>query len=1131
MTTTKDALSTGSGRFVRIMLIEGIEHPIVECSEADAQTALDGTDWDSKSVYSGTFDVNNKQSAHPWEPFQPGGTATVTVLDDDFGILTHRTAGGAETELTATLDRDDADVSVLDTSAFPDSGEFHIGTECIAYLEANVTSTKFASTTRGMYSPFGTSSGSRYTHDHRVEPVPYAPNLAPRVTQYPRSWAGRWAGIWLHTYDENGINSKDDALCIFAGRLVEVRDDAETGGTVVICEHALTMMKDATVGRDQMTGIVGDGVYLAEGMQFDMQDNDGSTVKTANSLVVAVGATGVNQIEAGFHEHTELFSALNDWWAAEKTAGRLSGSYTASMATISGGELRTKIYWYIPGAGAALFKVSMPAIVAAYLGFQDLGTDTLGYVGFSDSTSGGSVKHFYPPGAVAPLRFIIAPGSSLTLPNESPRIQLEGVSGTFQDQYDTLPAAFKPAIDSGLDWGVFLIDQILVLAAFVANIDGTYEFSSLAPLSVWYASLSEQNGDALKALSKPLGDATPVNVRQVFMFEMDVATFLKQLMYSTGTAGFNHSTLDAAPDGCALGWPGELFGTAFNTSVDNLPGADKTIGVIIDKPTKLSELIGSDLVLRHTFPIWKSGGLRMAIWQTPTATLAVATLTESNKADPAGNKISPRSVTVLSEQWAKRIIKIRYNRSIADNGDDYKGTINVEDRTAIDDAGDRGDVFTINARNTYSEFVGSGAGIEEIVPQSFIPPITMFTRPVRLINRAIALNLWDLAPSDIISLTDNFARDPSTGRRKVIGRAAVIVATSTSLGGARPEGLKPDDMVGEVDILVVDTNRIYAYAPSALLKSYASSTKKITLKEHEYSESSEDDDVDHLPVSGAIRITEVDPADPSTALTYVRTISSKSGNDIVHDGVALGTDTGETTFDTNKEYRITFDTYSAVISGQQDKAFQADDSDGLIEDVAQPDMFGQILSTVAATASSHTDLPEFHAAVDYGDGKAYDVGSLKGFARLVDNLIDHKTAIQNPVLVNEVMTNTDYTTGYKLVYLMPVYLSNGISTNAVNRYLKVAPIFRSSDGTKVSVKITLSRGAPTFAGLNDVSHTFPISAAEFETTSTDWVIPTADQANVMIKGSRGWAWLSLECSYKAETVGIAHCHEGERVQT
>src|SRR5262245_49175116 len=102
MTRTVDALAKGSARLVRIMAIEGIDRLIAECNEADAHTAWAATDWNGRPVYAGTFAVDNRQTANPWEPFQPGGTATVTVLDDAFGVLTHRTDGGAETELKAS---------------------------------------------------------------------------------------------------------------------------------------------------------------------------------------------------------------------------------------------------------------------------------------------------------------------------------------------------------------------------------------------------------------------------------------------------------------------------------------------------------------------------------------------------------------------------------------------------------------------------------------------------------------------------------------------------------------------------------------------------------------------------------------------------------------------------------------------------------------------------------------------------------------------------------------------------------------------------------------------------------------------------------------------------------------------
>ena len=191
-------------------------------------------------------------------------------------------------------------------------------------------------------------------------------------------------------------------------------------------------------------------------------------------------------------------------------------------------------------------------------------------------------------------------------------------------------------------------------------------------------------------------------------------------------------------------------------------------------------------------------------------------------------------------------------------------------------------------------------------------------------------------------------------------------------------------------------------------------------------------------------------------------------------------------------------------------------------------MFGLAVSTIAATASAHTDLPERHAAVMYGDGKPYDVGSCVGLTRLVDNLIDHKQAMSVPMLLSTVATNTSFTTGYRLVAIVPVFLSTGVLNNSIVRYAKVAPWLRSSDGTETHVRVTLSVWPSTDDDLDDATIPTPYTQQTWTTSSTTWATGTAATLTLNVKSAAGIGWLHIECDYKAETRGIAQFVEQER---
>lgn len=1116
---------TWPGRYVYVAAIEGVDTLLTNESNTSAVAAAwAGTDWTSAT--SGLFvDLDQQQNGHPWEPFQPGGTLTLTIADDDIGILTHRTAGGAETSLGATVDQDDTTIPVDSTSLFPSSGVIHIGTETIAY--SGVTSTTFTGCTRGKFSPFGKGTGTdRYAHNHRVGIGP-GPSIKPQVTQFPRTWIGRWVGLWVHAVNPDGsLQAKADALRVFAGRLVEVRDDADLLSTILVCEHVLTDLREATIGRDMFAGELADGLYLPAGAKFGLADFNGSAVKTANDLVVVTsGAAGANQINQGVYSHDDLFNAWSAWLASELQAARIYGSYTFGIATIPpDGELRAKIYWTIPGSGLVRFGLSMPKVVALWMGFHEPDDQgALGIIDVKDDGSSGTLHHRV--GAVTPMRAWVSNGLSTAF------LRVKSATGTFQDQTSSLPQSAAPPVNvGGTGWGVFLFNEsALIRAQFTDNGDGTYDLEHVETV------LTEQQGPfaepPLASFAATIADPTPIIVRQVFVFEFRTDVFLNALVYSGGTPNYNHATHDVLPYGIGLAYPGEIFGADWETSVASAPGADKPIAVVVDKPTKLSTLIGSDLVLRHMFPVWKSGGLRMATWQTPTLSLAIASLTESNKAEPSGRNVNHRSPTVLSARWAKNVIKINYNRDAIVDGE-YHAIINIEDRTAIDDIGDKAEPFTIDARNTYTQFLETGAGIEDLVPNVFIPAVQLFTRPVRTLKRSIDLTLWDLAPGDIISVSDSFARDPTSGVRVVGNRPGIIVSHKVNPGGATPDG-STAPIVAEAEVMFIESNRVYAYGPSAQIDNtvstggfdagYDNGNLTIRTVSHAYSESSEPIDAASFAAGDEIVIHEIDPSNPGSLLSWTVTIVSVSTTDIEIDAAL-------TAWDNTKVYRVIPANYSAVQTDQQALAYQADDADGLVEDVAQPYVFGLVGSTVAATLSDHQDRPERHATLMYGDGKSYDVGSVKGFSRLVDNLIDHKTAIQCPFLTNRVMDMKGGGGTWKLVAMVPVWLSLGILSNTIVRYLKVAPFFRSSDASSVDVRLTLCPNPVVDDAIFDVDRGTVYSDATWSTSSTTWQKGTAATLTINIKDATGQAWLLVECTDQCETRGFAEATEQERFE-
>lgn len=1136
---TLAALQAGSLAYKLVVAIEGYPYLLTDASTAAAVTAHGG-DW-TQALAGLVVDLKQSQKIDPWDPLQGGGTATLYVPqgpDDQFGIDTHKTSGGIETELSTTVDRNDS-LAVRSNALFSAAGDAYIGTEAIAYT-GKVATTGFSGVTRGKYSPFaaGGTGTPRFTHDHRVGSLDYATALAPIVSTDPRTWVGRWVGIWAHviTSSSGDICSKAEAHLLFAGKVVEIRDDPETMCTVVQLRHVLDVVKETVVGRDQYEAEIAQGIYLNAGLKFSMSDGiAGSTVYTATDLVVvASGAAGANQVDAGYYTLDEIYSFLNNWWGSEIVATRLSASYYfIHSGTITGG-IRCKIRFKIAGAATQsvtwIFKLPLP--VADLMGFSGLttveGHDVAALDTFRESGS--------PPSSV-PV-FVVDP-----LDTSDIRAKLTNETGIFVDNYATLPAGppgknFKPASSLSLEWGVFLVDN----ARFIRAAKSGTELRYCIPAPMALAGVDAVN-QALTMFARPIDAPSPIKIRQILMIESTLAGLIKLLFYNTGTSGYNHATYDVLGLGFGIGLPGALLGTAFEASVDALPGADKPILAIIEKPAKLggdNGVLSGDLLLRRAFPVWRSGGLLFTAWQTPSYANAIADLGEGSKAAPAGNSEDHRATSTLASEWVRNIVKIEYNRDITQlSGGAFGDYLTLVDNTAIDDAGGEGKTFTISARNTYSQYENTGSGVEDLAP-GFLSSFPLFSRPMRLVRRSIYPRLFEgYAPGDIVTVTDKFARDPSTGRRIISARPGIITRHQYSLGGANPgDPSSVRGMTGEIDVAFLDLNRIGPYAPSASIddtytsggytNGYNNGTLTIRCKVHEYSEAAESIDASNFAIGDKVVMTEIDPAAVASPITWTRTISSVSSSDITFTAALAAP-----AFDTTKKYAITFDHYAVAQSTQLTKAFQAD-TDALLEDIAPPFQYGLTTSATTTTASVHTDLPELPASLSYGDGKARDVGFDRGLSRLLNNIHDHKTRHQSPALALTVMTNTTYA-GYKLLAIEPVWLTMEVGTATTFRFLRVAPWYRSSDGTSVNVRVSLCANPPTGTTLSNTGVTGGMdrgstyAEAIWTTSSTTWQQGAEQELTCAVKnGFTGVAFLVIEGSQKAETRGLGQCNEAQR---
>jgi hypothetical protein len=1163
MGTTLAALQAGSCATKLVVAIEGVKYLLSDAPSAAVLDAWTGEDW--TEVLGGLFvELKNSQSISQWDPIVTGGSCQIRVAPDEadtFGKFVHKRAVGAETQLTATINRTATTIPVTSTQDFPSSGVAYCGTETFSYSSKLAAS--FIGATRGLYSPFGTEdsgSGSnyRFATQHRVGQDPNQVLLQPIVSQLPRVWIGRRLGIWLHLWDEatQALNSRADAQLIFAGRIASIADDPNDFCTVLDAAHVIEEIRDGIIGKDIWSATIPDGIDVIAGRVFKFNDKKtGYPNLFANDLtVVASGAAGTNQINAGRYSLGNLCEALNTWLAGETAASRIYGSYTWHSPVTSNLGLRSKCYWQISDADSTLngsFGITMPGEICAFLGLKDAEPGSTGqaetwpYPGPEARVNTQRIAQ----GAAVPFLSIVfkplGPGRVGQEYSEIMNYETVNERGTFVDQYSYLPSVIKSSSDSTKEWGIFLLaDSVLMVASYDA---GTLTGCWLAPFQL----TGDKDAAALGYFGRRADEpqAGPVSVRQVFVLESTLLTLLSAMLYGTGTSGYNHSAYDDLGFGLGLGIPGELLGGAFERSIENMAQADMPIQVVIDEPTKFVDLFSADLLVRRAFLRWKNEVLEFAQWKTPVAAISVASLTESNKAAPAGHVENHRTATVESAEDARPVCKLDFDRDFAVGRDgQYLRSLAFEDRTAVDDAGGSTKAFTLKLRNIYHDAQVSGASIEALM-SGFLQSMPILARPFNKITRSIDQRYFEgYAPGDVFVLSDSFARDPITGERGIDEQPVFISRISYDLGGPSPDG-STRPVGGDLDALFLDVHRGNPYAPSAEVDEgqanagYDVATKTLTCFAHKYSHSititynkgrgtltrgiGEPADATNFPAGSNVLVVEMDPADPTTPLYWEDTVASQTGDAItLTDGLAG--------WDPTKKYRLTFQKYSQVATAQQTFSYQADQSDMMVEDTVYPFHYAQTQEIYWYTRNSGTEKAELIPTMTAGDGRALDVGTDRAITTSVTQYIDRKSRHQSPVLWG---TEGAFAAGTSTVIMCGlVFLGTDHSTATITRGLTVAPYMRVNSGGTGTLKVTISR-FPPIGGAGFDAGTLTDNARfieafdqyEWSTTSSTGEIGADHVFNLSVKDHElGYVWVTIE-GQNIKTRGLAKFVEGPRV--
>lgn len=1119
MGSTLDALKTGNATIQWVAVVEGLDYLLTDGNAAAALTAWAGLEW-SKAIDGLTVKGDWNQRLDPWEAFTPAGTVQLHIQPDPTNDVTapmfKQAAGLGDVYLSADL-LAAATVINVDASAGLTSPVF-IGNERITF--SGTTALTLTGAGRGRMHPFSTELGTphQFGVQHRVTASSTNVPIKPIVSTSPRSWIGKWVGLWAHRVVGGVLDTKAQAQCVFAGRIANLADDPNTGCTVLDCRHVVDCIKDTVIGRDTWHANAAEGIRVTAGMRFTYGDQySGTTGTTANPLDVVVGASGANEMEEGRYTVTDIAAKLNEWLASERDALRIVSNVEFSgPITTSGGAwaMHLKcVHTAATGSDTVWFRFGMPAIVLDALGWDAAWTSPEGLPGIEVRGQGATQRR---DSNRPPRRWQLAIVGNGGLE----QVDVTDEVGSFEPLATAqMPYALAEwaLAGGGSTWGVVRGGDAFYL--------GKYASGKLTKIKRVFLKPGETVADDAERWGV---GADSITFTQIGVCSGAPGDVLVWLLASTGVAGYNSATWDILGGSMSVGVPWSLLTSDFVNSAAGLNSTSEPITVIVDEPMTLADAIGHDLIARRANLVFKNGTLRLARWATPNGAPAEHVLTEANKAAPVGTGENHRSATVLSSNDQRCLVKLKYNRTDV-TGSNYRDSITLEDRAAIDDAGRDDKPATIPLRNTFANLGGSATDNIDALGIEFLSSFPLFSRPMRLVTRSVGLPLFEgVAPGDIVSLSDDFARDPDTGLRGLVARKGLLVGHRYDFGGASPgDASAVRDMMGEVVVMLLPDDRTFQYAPAAQVDhtvtgggftaGYNSGTLTLRFLANEHTVTSTD--LASFVAGDKVRIVEIDPAVAGSELSWARTVSSVSGTDVVISSALAG-------FDAAKRYRMIPDDY-ATSTTFQSKAYQADVADSLIVNVARAHQYAMTGFPVRDPAVD-TDLPERHAGLDIGDGKPYTCASDRGVARGLNNLrrskTRHSSAGMFPAAITAAATAAgDYDVlGVKLVRLRP-------NLGAAARSLEIAPYYRSATGASVTLRITVCRALPNPADAadpdNNLRFELPYQQATWTTSSTTYQTGAAATFSVGTRADDGLAWVIIEGTTNAQTYGLAQCSE------
>lgn len=1139
MGTTRDAIRSGNPELAYVLCIEGYKYLLSDVTDAGAVAAAwAGTLW--SDVLPG-LQVRGEMEQR-WRPFgnEPSVPAlTFSIVGDNsadqFATDVFKTKSTNRSELRVSFDNGIStgggfDIDVKDATLFQPNEPVFIGTK--AYQVSGTTPTGnligIATDGEGYFSPFSgdTGASNRFPGPASVANATsvntFDSNAPTWVSDSPTTWIGKTVGLWVHRVSNGVLDVKAEAELWFAGK-ISVVTDGDTA-THLQCTGIQQDVIDSEVLRDQWVGRIKEGYVFEGDEEFKVTYIDQATPEQYDSAVfTTTGRQSADEFAALLAEHLDSDATIGIGSTPDLrwSAGRIdteAGTRMQILATRNGSTAVRPAQIILSCSNSALLR---------FLGWENYaeqGDDGRANISgrWADDYKWSIIS------SNAPFKFPMLGliGGSVAINVAS--IDLEDSDGTFFDQTDLLPSKFQPLIGTGETWGLFSLANSVL---FLGRRDSATAISGVT-FDLGLPSIGLTPDESMQGLR--VGDGRSLSIKQCLFITGSFSDIISKLFASTDGNGVNHATYDVFPFGAGIPW--DLLGPGFVQSLANIEqsGSEDAISIIVEKPTKLWDVIKSDFMLRMATTVWKDGGVQVVQLAVPNAATADHSLDETNKGD--AERTNPK----LTSEFQTHTLKIKYNRNPLK--DEYKDEYIVRDLAGYQDHGSTGVTKTLKARNSYSGVSETGSSVEslgDLISHRFMP---VLSKPLGIWTRSINHQLFHMAIADTVSLTDDRVRNDVSGKRGISVRACTVIGTTCSFGFSSGGG---QSIHGRVELLYTEESRTFPTSPSMehaqlitsgnFTNGYYAANDEILVHQNKFRISFNGSDSDSFEVSDAVRITGMDPSNPAAPSTTTDIIAAINVDAVAgYDGIQLTTGFTPTAGVT---YLIDYDDYDQCTDAQKLHSFQAGDGDGVIMDTIEPNSLGDVTIPGSLAAADSTTLPSRYNSQQYGDGKPLSASFIREQSRMANNLVDYKTSPHMPIVGDAPgapwpSASTDKAHLY--TFLWPL---GAPVPGSQQRYLKVAPQFASTTGAAATVTVTTSVTPPKVGPKSSIDAT-PVtswgrtrrSSATFSTTSTTtYQVATAQSVALLpAYDEAGFTWITIEVDGFVDWAGAPEFWIGPR---